>query len=82
MSHNPSQSLGQGLTVWNDVNKAKMGTKFGMWRQRGASCYIFLTNYQSRRISWARHVARMGEEERCIYDFGGENCANDNIWKA
>jgi hypothetical protein len=25
---------------------------------------------RSRRIRWARHVARMGEEEECIEDFG------------
>jgi hypothetical protein len=24
------------------------------------------------RIRWAEHVARMGEEERCIQGFGGE----------
>jgi hypothetical protein len=27
---------------------------------------------ESRRMRWAGHVARMGEKERCIQDFGGE----------
>jgi hypothetical protein len=27
---------------------------------------------RSRRMRWAGHVARMGEKERCIQDFGRE----------
>jgi hypothetical protein len=27
---------------------------------------------RSRTMRWARHAARMVEEERCIQDFGGE----------
>jgi hypothetical protein len=27
---------------------------------------------KSRRMRWAGHAARMGEEEMCIQDFGGE----------
>ena len=27
---------------------------------------------KSRRMRWTGHVARMGREERCIHDFGGE----------
>jgi hypothetical protein len=27
---------------------------------------------KSRRMSWARHVARMGGGEKCIQGFGGE----------
>jgi len=28
---------------------------------------------KSRRMRWVGHVARMGEENRCVEDFGGEN---------
>jgi len=28
---------------------------------------------KSRRMRWAGHVARMGNRERCIQDFGGVN---------
>jgi hypothetical protein len=27
---------------------------------------------RSRRMRWLGHVARMGEKEKCIQDFGGE----------
>ena len=27
---------------------------------------------KSRRMRWVGHVARMGREERCIQEFGGE----------
>jgi len=27
---------------------------------------------KSRRMRWAKHVARMGGEERCVQGFGGE----------
>jgi hypothetical protein len=27
---------------------------------------------KSRRMRWAGHVARMGEEEECIFDIGGK----------
>jgi hypothetical protein len=27
---------------------------------------------KSRRMRWTGHVARMGGDEKCIYDIGGE----------
>jgi hypothetical protein len=31
-----------------------------------------ITIITSRRIRWAGHAARMGEEEKCIYDISGK----------
>ena len=32
-------------------------------------------------MRWARHVARMGREERCIQGFGGDPLGKETIWK-
>jgi hypothetical protein len=35
---------------------------------------------KSRRMRWAGHVARMGEKERCIPDFGRETRGKATTW--
>jgi hypothetical protein len=36
---------------------------------------------KSRRIRWARHVARMGREKRRIQVFGEETFGKETTWK-
>ena len=36
---------------------------------------------KSRRMSWAGHVARMGEGVRLIQDFGGETWGKETTWE-
>ena len=35
---------------------------------------------KSRRMRWARHVARMGEEDRCMQGFGRKTGGKENAW--
>jgi hypothetical protein len=36
---------------------------------------------KSRRMRQAGHAARVGEEETCIQDFGGETRGKETTWK-
>jgi hypothetical protein len=36
---------------------------------------------KSRRMRWVGHAARMGEEERCIHEFGGETRGKATTWE-
>jgi hypothetical protein len=51
----------------------------GEWRRLNSEEHNYLYSspnifrlIRSRRMRWARHVARLGVEERCIQDFRGE----------
>jgi hypothetical protein len=51
----------------------------GEWRRlRNEELYDMYSSsnirvIKSRSMKWAGHVARMGEQEKCIQDFGGDN---------
>jgi hypothetical protein len=36
---------------------------------------------KSRRVRWAGIVARIGEEEKCMWGFGGETWGKEATWK-
>ena len=68
-----------GRSHWGRIFGPKRDEVTGEWRKlhneelNNLYCSPNIVRViKSRRLGWAGHVARMGEEERCIQGFGGE----------